>query len=209
MFWLDTAQDMGFHDLPPGELDLMADAVIDAIAKAKRAMRGALDPTVILECIDSIAKRKGLDMPAGPMFEVEVEVMASWPPDLWLKAFSGVVKTHVYPRVPTCGEFFAFIQGDLAERQSKVDRLVSLENKIRIRERDAAAKREAEWMERGRVRPTQAELDAVAAIKQQVHRHLTTPPAASAAAGQSAPADPRSDHASPDQPPPTAQSGTP
>jgi hypothetical protein len=204
--WLESTADIHATDLVPSRFDA---AVPLALAQARRACEPAQNSDTVVEALLSLAERKGVQMPSGPTWQVEVMEMASWPPDLFIKAFTQVATSHVYPRLPYCGEFKAVIQADLDERRSRLAALDTLSRKIQRRDRDATVRREAEWMERGRDLPTQAELDAVAAIKQQVHRHLTTPPSAPAAASPPPPADPRCDHASPDQPPPTAQSGTP
>jgi hypothetical protein len=199
-------RDVAWYDLPVSDIEPDLPLLI---AEAREDLRPADNSDAIVEGMISLAELKGVNMPKGPAFEISLEIMAGWPPDLFVMAYKQIIEHHAYPRLPCVAEFRAFIQEELDQRHAVVDGLEKWHRNVQMRDRNAAVKREAEWMERGRVRPTQAELDAVAAIKQQVHRHLTTPPSAPAAAGPPPPADPRCDHASPDQPPPPAQSGTP
>ena len=62
--------------------------------------------------------------------EMDVEVMAAWPTDLWRKAFSGIWEQFAYRRMPEVADFRRVIEADLAERRARLDRLEALRLKL-------------------------------------------------------------------------------
>jgi hypothetical protein len=61
---------------------------------------------------------------------MDVEIMASWPTDLWRKAFSSIWERFAYRRFPEVADFRRVIEADLADRKSRLDRLYSLRLKL-------------------------------------------------------------------------------
>ena len=83
-------------DLPP---DLAA-ALPEAIGEAQRDLAPG-DPGEVLAALTTLASRRGFDLPDGLALELDIEVMANWPRDLWRGAFRGIWEhfpTGVCPR---------------------------------------------------------------------------------------------------------------
>jgi hypothetical protein len=100
-----------------------------AVAQARRDLTPG-DPGEILAGLTTLASRRGFPLPDGIALEMDVEVMATWPTDLWRKAFSGIWERFAYRRMPEVADFRRFIEADLAERKAKLDRLESLRLKL-------------------------------------------------------------------------------
>ena len=112
-------------DLPP---DLAA-ALPEAIGQARRDLAPG-DPGEILAALTTLASRRGFDLPDGFALELDIEVMAGWPQDLWRKAFRGVWERFAYRRMPEVADFRRVIEADLAERQARLVRLESIRLKL-------------------------------------------------------------------------------
>jgi hypothetical protein len=112
-------------DLPP---DLAA-ALPEAIGQARRDLAPG-DPGEILAALTTLASRRGFDLPDGIALEMDVEVMATWPMDLWRKAFTGIWERFAYRRMPEVADFRRVIEADLAERKARLDRLESFRLKL-------------------------------------------------------------------------------
>jgi hypothetical protein len=129
-------------DLPPE----LAAALPEAIEEAKREMAPS-DPGEILVALTTMASRKGLPVPDDIALEMDVEILAAWPRDLWRRAFRAVWEGFTYRRFPEVGDFRKHIVADLNERQARLHRLESLCLKletVRLREQwdvEAAARR--------------------------------------------------------------------
>ena len=108
-------------DLPPE----LAEALPEAIEEAKREMAPG-DPAEILVALTTMASRKGLPVPDDIALEMDVEILAAWPRDLWRRAFRAVWENFTYRRFPEVGDFRKHIAADLNERQAKLHHLESL-----------------------------------------------------------------------------------
>ena len=68
----------------------------------------------------AVRTRKGrIDLPVGIAFEMDVELMAGWPKDLFQKAFRMVWERFAYRRLPEVADFFRYIELDLGERRQR------------------------------------------------------------------------------------------
>jgi hypothetical protein len=112
-------------DLPPE----LAEALPEAIEEAKREMAPG-DPAEILVALTTMASRKGLPVPDDIALEMDVEILAAWPRDLWRRAFRAVWENFTYRRFPEVGDFRKHIVTDLHERQARLHRLESLRLKL-------------------------------------------------------------------------------
>jgi hypothetical protein len=126
--WSESWEDEPLPHLPeiPPEL---VDALPAALEQARRDV-SAGDPGEILAALTAMASRRGLPLPDGISLQMDVEIMASWPPDLWRKAFSSIWERFAYRRFPDVADFRRVIETDLADRKSRLDRLESFQLKL-------------------------------------------------------------------------------
>jgi hypothetical protein len=133
----------GIH-LPESIRDDLAEGLPIAIEAARRDLEPG-DPREVLASLMALASRRGFEMPAGLGLDLDVELMAEWPRDLFVKAFRGVWEKFGYRRMPEVADFRAHIEFDLAERRSRLDRLEEIRLRletIRLREQwDADCRR--------------------------------------------------------------------
>ena len=92
----------------------------EAIGQARRDLAPG-DPGEVLAALTTLASRRGFDLPDGLALELDIEVMAGWPRDLWRKAFRGIWERFAYRRI---------IEADLADRRSRLDRLKAIRLKL-------------------------------------------------------------------------------
>jgi hypothetical protein len=139
--------------LPDRLYELEADLPI-AIAEAKAALTPS-QPGEVVEALQALATRRGYDLPEGIAFEMDVEVLASWPRDLFVKAFRMVWERFAYRRLPEVADFHEHIKLAMSERRERLARLESLKLRletVRLRERldEQARRRHAVRQERER-----------------------------------------------------------
>ena len=126
--WSESWADEPLPHLPDIPPDLVAVLPV-AVAQAQRDLTPG-DPGEILAGLTTLASRRGFPLPDGVALEMDVEVMAAWPRDLWRKAFSGIWERFAYRRMPEVADFQRVIEADLAERKAKLNRLESLRLKL-------------------------------------------------------------------------------
>jgi hypothetical protein len=114
--WSESWVDEPLPHLPDIPADLAA-ALPAAIAQARRDLTPG-DPGEILAALTTLASRRGFPLPDGIALEMDVEVMATWPMDLWRKAFTGIWERFAYRRMPEVADFRRVIEADLAERKA-------------------------------------------------------------------------------------------
>jgi hypothetical protein len=112
-------------DLPA---ELVA-ALPDAIDQARLELRPG-DPDEVLSALTTLARRRGFLLPDELALEIDVELMAAWPRDLWRKAFRTIWETFAYRRMPEVCDFHQHIAAELAARRSRLDRLQTLRLKL-------------------------------------------------------------------------------
>jgi hypothetical protein len=107
----------------------IVEALPGAIARARDDL-AAGDPAEVLAALTTLASRRGFPLPDDLALELDVEVMAGWPRDLWRKAFRAVWEQFAYRRLPEVADFRRHIAEDLEERRARLDRLDSLRLKL-------------------------------------------------------------------------------
>lgn len=126
--WSESWADEPLPHLPELPPDL-----IDCLPEAVRHAREALapgDPAEVMAALASLASRRGFPLPDEIALELDVEVISTWPRDLWRKAFRCVWEQFRYRRMPEVADFHGFIEAELAERRSRLHRLESLRLKL-------------------------------------------------------------------------------
>ncbi|EWY37814.1 hypothetical protein N825_09540 [Skermanella stibiiresistens SB22] len=107
----------------------IVEALPGAIARARDDL-AAGDPAEVLAALTTLASRRGFPLPDDLALELDVEVMAGWPRDLWRRAFRAVWEQFAYRRLPEVADFRRHIAEDLEERRARLDRLDSLRLKL-------------------------------------------------------------------------------
>lgn len=72
---------------------------------------------IVLDLI-TFAERHALPSPSDEALQIDGEVIATWPPDLWRLAFRTLWETWTYRRMPAAGDFRSVIAADLATLRS-------------------------------------------------------------------------------------------
>jgi hypothetical protein len=124
MHWSESWQgEPGVH-LPDIPAELI-EALPAAIVQAREDLEPS-DPGEVIAALNTLASRRGFPLPSGLALEMDVEVLASWPRDLWQKAFRGVWEGFAYRRMPEPADFKQYIASDLEERRLRLDQLESM-----------------------------------------------------------------------------------
>jgi hypothetical protein len=126
--WTDS-----WADEPAIHLPDMPAEIIDQLPAAVAQARSDLAPGdagEVLAALSTLASRRGFPLPDDVALEMDVEVMAGWPRDLWRKAFRAVWEQFSYRRLPEVADFRKYIAADLEERRGRLDRLESLRLKL-------------------------------------------------------------------------------
>jgi hypothetical protein len=124
MSWSESwREEPGVHlpDLPPE----LAAALPEAIGQAVLDLAPG-DPCEVMAALTRMAGRRGFSLPDAIALELDVEVMSTWPRDLWRKAFRNVWERFEYRRMPEVPDFRKYIAAELEERQSVLHRLESI-----------------------------------------------------------------------------------
>jgi hypothetical protein len=126
--WTDS-----WADEPAIHLPDMPAEIIDRLPACVAQARSDLAPGdagEVLAALSTLASRRGFPLPDDIALEMDVEVMAGWPRDLWRKAFRAVWEQFAYRRLPEVADFRKHIAADLEERRGRLDRLESLRFKL-------------------------------------------------------------------------------
>jgi hypothetical protein len=111
--------------LAPDDEELLPAAIDEA-----RAALTPNHPWEVLAGLQMIAERRNLCLPTGLSLEMDVEIMAEWPADLFRKALRGVWEHFKYARFPEVPDFREHIAKDLAERRKRLADLELLAKKL-------------------------------------------------------------------------------
>jgi hypothetical protein len=84
----------------------------------------------VLAVLAEYATYRGFSLPSGLILDLMVEELASWPRDLWRKAFLIVFRTFRYRRLPEVVDFYTTIEADLTERRRHLERLRTVKLKL-------------------------------------------------------------------------------
>jgi hypothetical protein len=120
--WLD-------RDVVPDRLRALAPV---AVEQARRDLEPSR-PAKIVTALVQLAERHDLNVPDRRALELDAEIMAAWPRELWRRAYLVVWEEWVWPRLPTVGEFRRPIAEAIEQRRRRYDRLVTLEARLRAR----------------------------------------------------------------------------
>jgi hypothetical protein len=126
--WTDSWADEPAIHLPDMPAEIV-DRLPAAVAQARSDLAPG-DTGEVLAALTTLASRRGFPLPDDIALEMDVEVMAGWPRDLWRKAFRAVWEQFAYRRLPEVADFRKYIVADLEERRSRLDRLESLRLKL-------------------------------------------------------------------------------
>jgi hypothetical protein len=123
-FWLDATE------IPaPFRAALAA-----AVAEARRDLEPG-QPAEIVDALATLADRHRLDLPDRRALEMDAEVMAAWPRDLWLRAYRTIWERWSWRRMPTVGDFRGPIGDAIERRRRRYGLLTTLEVRLRARTR--------------------------------------------------------------------------
>jgi hypothetical protein len=123
-FWLDATE------IPESFRVTLAATV----AEARRELEPGR-PAEIVEALTTLADRHRLDLPDRRALEMDAEVMAAWPRDLWLRAYRTIWERWSWRRMPTVGDFRGYLGDTIERRRQRLDRLTTLEARLRARTR--------------------------------------------------------------------------
>jgi hypothetical protein len=128
LHWSESWHDeQGIH-MPDIPADLV-EALPAAIDQARQDLEPG-DPGEVMAALSTLASRRGFRLPEGMALELDVEVLSSWPRDLWRKGFRGVWEGFAYRRMPEPADFRAHIAADFEERRARLARLKSLQLRL-------------------------------------------------------------------------------
>lgn len=102
----------------------------EAIRLAEEALQAG-DPAEVLASLKQIALRRGMALPEGLILDLDVEILASWPGDIFRKAFLGVWENFRYRRFPEVPDFKEHVADALEARKAQLTRLQLMERKIK------------------------------------------------------------------------------
>src|SRR4051794_16209853 len=121
-FWLDAVE------IPaPFWASLRA-----ALEQARRNLEPSR-PAEIVDALATLADRHRLDLPDRRALEMDAEVMAAWPRDLWIRAYRTIWEVWSWRRMPTVGDFRGHIGDAIERRRRRHDLLTTLEVRLRAR----------------------------------------------------------------------------
>src|SRR3954471_11974917 len=93
-FWLDAAE------IP----ERFRAALAATLEQARRDLEPGR-PAEIVDALVTLADRHGLDLLDRRALEIDAEVMAAWPRDLWIRAYRTIWEVWSWRRMPTVGDF--------------------------------------------------------------------------------------------------------
>jgi hypothetical protein len=109
----------------------IAAALPAALAEAQRALEPG-NPAEVLQALTLMAERRGLALPEGLALDLDVELLARWPRDLFRLAFRRVWENFGYRRMPEVPDFKRTIEAELQERRERLARLDTLQRKLEM-----------------------------------------------------------------------------
>ena len=91
------------------------------------------DPQAILTALHLMAERRGLALPNAQALEIDIEIMAEWPSDLFRQAYKTIWTRFAYRRMPEVADFYQVIGEELQDRQKQLSTLSCLARKLGLR----------------------------------------------------------------------------
>jgi hypothetical protein len=123
-FWLDALE----------RPEALRARVAAALGLARRDLEPGR-PTEIVEALVTLADRHRLDLPERRALELDAEVMAAWPRDLWTYAYMAIWERWSWRRMPTVGDFRSPVADAIESRRRRYDLLTTLDARLRARTR--------------------------------------------------------------------------
>ena len=136
--WIASWHDEPAYLIPATEAERAA-SVLPEVIRAAEAKLEPGDPAEVLAMLQVLATRRGLPLPDGLALDLDVEMMAAWPKDLFTKAFRGVWETFAYRRFPEVPDFHKHIASDIRDRREEVAKLRAMQRKLAVRAELAAS----------------------------------------------------------------------
>lgn len=121
-FWLDA------EAIPKS----FREALRVAVADSRRDLEPGC-PAEIVDALAMLADRHQLDLLDRRALELDAEVMAAWPRDLWIRAYRAIWERWAWRRMPTVGDFRAHLGDAMEQRRWRYDLLTTLEARLRAR----------------------------------------------------------------------------
>ena len=121
-FWLDVVE------IPVS----FREALAAAVAEARRDLQPGR-PAEIVDALATLADRHQLDLLDQRALELDAEVMAAWPRDLWIRAYRALWERWTWRRMPTVGDFRAHLGDAIEQRRQRYGLLTTLEARLRAR----------------------------------------------------------------------------
>jgi len=121
-----------WHDEPAWMVptDEVVEYTLPALIDQTRAALEPSDPAEVLVALMTWADRRGQALPTGAALDFDIEILASWPRDLFRLAYRRCWESFAYRRMPEVADFKRLIDDELAERQSRLMRLTALQMKM-------------------------------------------------------------------------------
>ena len=116
----------------PGDPGAVPAALAAAFERARRDLEPGR-PEEIVEALVALADRHRLDLPDRRALELDAEIMAAWPRDLWMRAYRTVWERWSWRRMPTVGDFRGHLGDAIERRRRRYDLLTTLEVRLRAR----------------------------------------------------------------------------
>ena len=121
-FWLDAVA------IP----ETFREALGVAVAEARRELEPG-HPAEIVDALVTLADRHRLDLLDRRALELDAEVMAAWPRDLWMRAYRTIWERWAWRRMPTVGDFRGPLGDAIERRRRRYDLLTTLQARLRSR----------------------------------------------------------------------------
>jgi hypothetical protein len=121
-----------WHDEPAWMVpaDAAVERALPALIEQATAALEPGDPAEVLAALMTWAERRGLALPTGAALDFDIEILASWPRDLFRLAYRRCWESFAYRRMPEVADFKRLIEDELADRQAHLTRLTTLRMKM-------------------------------------------------------------------------------
>jgi hypothetical protein len=170
-----------WHDEPAWMVpaDEAVERALPALIEQAAAIESS-NPAEVLAALMTWAERRGMALPIGPALDFDVEILASWPRDLFHLAYRRCWENFAYRRMPEVADFKRAIADELAERQAHLTRLKALRMKMETarlrRQWDVEATEQRRRQRESERRRDQAALEKTASNPNSIeHRSRSLP----------------------------------
>jgi hypothetical protein len=118
MHWSESTGDVGLGWLTERDIEVARKQLPMALSWAKARLEPG-DPEEVLHALEAFAEKRGVRLPAGLALDMDIEIMARWPSDLFRHSFCRLWEDFPahYRRLPEVSEFKVYIADDLEKRR--------------------------------------------------------------------------------------------